>query len=217
VVINDTADTDPGPRQRRQVARQSLAREQLLDIAESLFSDLGFDRATLKATADAAEMSIGAVYQAFSSKKELYRAVFSRRAEAFHRGLAQAVTDGPSAVARLRSMVSYVLDFYHRYPTFGRLILRHAGATLFAGMDFIDPDLSVGYEESEAAILSSIIEHGQKTGEFRSADSRTLMRIVSAVMLAHLSSDPSIVGPASQTTPLSTEDLSDLLARLLMP
>ena len=210
------AGSEPGLREARQLARQGLATEQLLNVAEALFSDRGLDKTTLRAIAEAAEMSIGGVYQSFAGKQELYRAVFARRADLYHTGLADAMANSPTALGQLASFVSYTTTFYKEHPRWGRLILRHAGPTLFAGADFIDPEQTLGFEGS-SAVLATIIQHGQETGEFRPGDSQTFMRLVSAVMLAHMSTDPAIVDEVATTTPLSADDLTDLLARLLRP
>jgi AcrR family transcriptional regulator len=210
-VESSSQQADRSPREQRQFLSRNLTREQLLDVAEELFGEKGFDHTTLRAIAEAAEMSIGAVYLVVPSKDELYSAVFARRMSIFNGSLTAAITADSSARARLRAFVAYLLQFHHTYPAFGRLVLRHAGATLFAGLDFVDPTLSQGFAETEGNILVGVIEHGQRTGEFRPGDARTMLHFVSAIMLAHLSSDPDVVGPASDLAPISVDELQKLV------
>jgi AcrR family transcriptional regulator len=205
------------PRARRQLAQRNLTREQLLDAAEEIFSANGFDRTTLRAIADKVEMSVGAVYLVFENKEALYRAVFARRIEIFtSSAFLAAITRDESAFDRLASLVEYVVDFYRRYPTYARLMLRHVGATLFTGADFVDPLLSQGYVQTNREIVTEVIEYGQARGEFRAGDSATMMHFVSAIMLTHLSNDPALVAETA-TTPLPQAELLSLLRRVVEP
>ena len=61
---------------RRQYA--SAQREHILDAAAGVFTERGYERATTKAIAAAAELSEGALYHHFSSKRELLMGVLAR-------------------------------------------------------------------------------------------------------------------------------------------
>ena len=66
----------PARTPRREYA--SAQREHILDAAASVFTERGYERATTKAIAAAAELSEGALYHHFSSKRELLLGVLSR-------------------------------------------------------------------------------------------------------------------------------------------
>ena len=59
-------------------AYASAQREHILDAAAGVFTERGYDRATTKAIAAAAELSEGALYHHFSSKRELLLGVLAR-------------------------------------------------------------------------------------------------------------------------------------------
>jgi AcrR family transcriptional regulator len=61
--------------------RQAQTRTELIDAAESLFTANGFHATSLDAVADAAGYTKGAVYSNFSSKEDLFFAVYERRVE----------------------------------------------------------------------------------------------------------------------------------------
>jgi AcrR family transcriptional regulator len=63
--------------------RQARTRTDLIDAAERLFSANGFHPTSLDAVADAAGYTKGAVYSNFSSKEDLFFAVYERRVERF--------------------------------------------------------------------------------------------------------------------------------------
>jgi AcrR family transcriptional regulator len=62
---------------------QAQTRTGLVDAAERLFSDQGFDKTSLDAVAEAAGYTKGAVYSNFSSKEDLFFAVYERRVERY--------------------------------------------------------------------------------------------------------------------------------------
>ena len=62
-----------------------VTRESLLDAAESLFSELGIQAASLRAITQRAGANLAAVHYHFGSKQGLVRAVFQRRLEPLHR------------------------------------------------------------------------------------------------------------------------------------
>lgn len=69
-------ETSPERAPRRAYA--SAQREHILDAAAGVFTERGYDRATTKAIAAAAELSEGALYHHFSSKRELLLGVLAR-------------------------------------------------------------------------------------------------------------------------------------------
>lgn len=69
-------ENSPARAPRRAYA--SAQREHILDAAAGVFTECGYDRATTKLIAAAAELSEGALYHHFSSKRELLLGVLSR-------------------------------------------------------------------------------------------------------------------------------------------
>src|ERR1700689_3155487 len=65
--------TTPRPNARAEQRRRTEAR--ILDAATQVFFSAGYDRATIRAVASAAEVDAGPVMHYFGSKQELYRRV----------------------------------------------------------------------------------------------------------------------------------------------
>ncbi|MBN2371901.1 MAG: TetR/AcrR family transcriptional regulator [Vicinamibacteria bacterium] len=83
------------------VDRQSGTRERLLDAAERLFAERGFDGTSVREIADAAKVNLGAINYHFRSKKNLYTEVFARRG-AFLRDPVVAAARATEGIARTR-------------------------------------------------------------------------------------------------------------------
>lgn len=62
-------------------SREKDAREAILDVAEERFSRHGFHGVTVREVANAAHVNTALIHYYFGSKKELFDAVFMRRAE----------------------------------------------------------------------------------------------------------------------------------------
>src|ERR1700684_915371 len=109
--------TTPRPNSRAEQRRRT--EERILDAATQVFFSAGYDRATIRAVASAAEVDAGLVMHYFGSKQELYRRVIdaapvpelsgmpAEAAEQILAGIADRLASAPGAsLALLRSMLT---------------------------------------------------------------------------------------------------------------
>jgi AcrR family transcriptional regulator len=142
------------------------SRVAILDAAEQLFAEQGYDATSLTQVGAAAGVSRGTPGYFFRSKPELYQAVldrsFSEVREAVRTGRARALASGESAETILAGAVSDYFDFLAARPNFIRLIEREAlnGSRL---PDSISP-LSAG-QEALAAISAELGLDDASSGE----------------------------------------------------
>jgi AcrR family transcriptional regulator len=111
------------------------ARERILSNAERVFGAHGFDGASIRQIAEAANAPVALIGYHFGSKAGLYRAVFERRAPAIVEqrlaGLAIAMSE-PDLDRRLDLVVKALVLPYLRLraregdPSFGRLLARES-------------------------------------------------------------------------------------------
>ncbi|MCA9792733.1 MAG: TetR/AcrR family transcriptional regulator [Candidatus Eremiobacteraeota bacterium] len=73
-------------------------REQLLDVALKLFGEVGVERTTIKALAQAAGVSQGLIYHYFTSKDDLLAQVMDRHSLSLHLELEEAVDQSATTV-----------------------------------------------------------------------------------------------------------------------
>ena len=66
-------------------ATQAVTKDRILDAAEALFSDKGFDATSLRMITAVAKVNLAAVNYHFQSKEALLHAVYARRAEPVNR------------------------------------------------------------------------------------------------------------------------------------
>ena len=148
------------------------SRQAILDAAEALFADLGFEVVSMERIGHAAGLSRGAPGYFFGSKKALYRAVLQRMfdsAEALveetRHGIAAAPPD--DADRALEIVVENLLEFLYERPHFLTLVeretLRRSGVTggtrahlslLRTALEAIAGELQVDMPEKDQLLLS---------------------------------------------------------------
>jgi TetR/AcrR family transcriptional regulator len=152
------------------------SRAAILDAAERLFAEQGFDATSLTQVGAAAGVSRGTPGYFFRTKAELYQAVLDRSLaevrDAVRVGRERALASNESAETILAGAVSDYFDFLSARPYFIRLIEREAlsNAPPPAGVDH----LSAG-QEALAAISAELGLDDTPSGEA----SQLLLSIIS--------------------------------------
>ena len=107
-------------------------RDQILDAANELFAERGYDAVTIEEVAKSAGVARGLVHHYFGGRKEVYVALLARIGAAREEGLRPPV--GRSARARVADTVSRWLDWTEANRTI------YLG-TIAPGEDIADPDV----------------------------------------------------------------------------
>jgi AcrR family transcriptional regulator len=142
------------------------SRAAILDAAERLFAEVGYDATSLTQVGAAAGVSRGTPGYFFRTKAELYQAVLDRSfaevSEAVRAGRARALASNESPDTILAGAVSDYFDFLAARPNFVRLIEREAlnGGRLPEGVSHI----SAG-QEALAAISAELGLDDSESGE----------------------------------------------------
>jgi TetR/AcrR family transcriptional regulator len=142
------------------------SRAAILDAAERLFAEHGYDATSLTQVGAAAGVSRGTPGYFFRSKSELYQAVLDRSfaevREAVREGRARALASNENPETILAGAVSDYFDFLAARPNFVRLIEREAlsGTRLPHGLSH----LSAG-QEALAAMSAELGLDDSPSGE----------------------------------------------------
>ncbi|MGX7677955.1 TetR/AcrR family transcriptional regulator [Jatrophihabitans sp. DSM 45814] len=172
-----------GLREQRRLNRARTSREHILDVAEALFGDQGYQATSLEQVAAGSEFSVGAVYKFFASKKELLGAVLTRRHEEMQLEVDEIFAASLPGLDELLALCSYYLDYFKLHPSFGRLTLRVYPAGLEPVSDYAE------YSRSPAELNEMFIgavERGQREGTIRTGDASWLATlVVGAIMFDH--------------------------------
>lgn len=152
----------------RAPTRRALAKQQtrlkVLAAARRLFSEQGYEGATIRDIASAAGMSTGAVFANFTDKSDLFREIMTDDMEALLAAMRDAATRG-------RNAEDAVLKVYMAGYTFYKSRLQLARAAFSVSWDKEGgPSLrglppSLAFEDVFAELLTAAVEKGELSQE----------------------------------------------------
>jgi AcrR family transcriptional regulator len=121
-----------GPKEGAKRARAEMYRRLIVEAAEPVFAEHGFDEAKMQDIAQGAGIALGTLYSVFPGKSELYAAIQEQRGREMLEGIYNAI-QGYSGVADAcqRGIAAYVRVLVER-PHFLRMHLRE-------GLSWTDP------------------------------------------------------------------------------
>lgn len=105
-------------------ARAERTRTAVLEAAETLFAQRGFDATRLEDIAERVGIRRASIVYYFRDKRELYDAVLGSVFGALHAALAEALSRDLPLQERIEAGVSGWVDFVGRRPSVARIILR---------------------------------------------------------------------------------------------
>lgn len=198
-----------GPREQRRQQVLEVHREHLLDAAEQVFAEKGFQDATIKEIAERAEFSVGAVYGIVSGKENLLAQTLKRRAVELLAGMDDVAGRAEGGLEGLHRMADLQVEFFRRHPNFGRLWVRWAGPAGWtmapASLEQVDADV-----DHAMGTQAGLIRRGQAVAEIRAGDPDVLARIFSGIIQAYQATDPASVGDDGDER-LALDDLHALI------
>jgi AcrR family transcriptional regulator len=171
-----------GLREQRRTRRVEMSREHILDVAEALFGDTGYQATSLEQVAGGSEFSVGALYTFFASKRDLLDAVLTRRFAQMRGRVEDILAQRLPGLDELLALCAYYLEFFQAHPSFGRLTLR----VYPAGLESV-PDFARYQENAKEAteLLARALRAGQAEGTIRDADASWLGTLVRGMLMFH--------------------------------
>jgi TetR/AcrR family transcriptional regulator len=174
-MIQATSGTPSPPYRSRR--KGALTAERILDAAEALFAERGYEGATLRDVAAAVGIRNPSLYNHFSSKESLYAAVLERGIRPVIELLALEVSRPSGAVSS--SIMQAVMDLLIEHPNLPRLV-QHETLT---GGQHLTPML----REWIAPLFASANEAAAGTGAWRDDQVPLLVLAVYNVVVGYLS------------------------------
>jgi AcrR family transcriptional regulator len=113
--------------------RGARSREAVLDAAERLMAEQGYDAASVAALVEEAGIPASSVYHYFGSKEGVLLAVMERGAERFFAELPDLDRRLGSQRAHLRALIDQVATTLARHPAFLRILVVMAAQPVDAG------------------------------------------------------------------------------------
>jgi AcrR family transcriptional regulator len=160
-------------------ARNDLYREHILDAAEQVFAERGFENAKLQDISALAGVSMGTIYAIFPGKEELFRGILDERGrELLQVARAGAQSDADPRVALERLIEAYI-DYFISHPNFLRMHLR-LGTSWVLGPAIGSPGQVQLWSEIHT-LQANLMRRGIAAGAFVDEDPAFLAKIFSAL------------------------------------
>lgn len=162
-------------------ARAAMYRELILDAAEGVFAELGYDATRVQQIAEQAGVSLATIYSVFPGKEQLFRAIHRRREEEL---LAASLTGldlaGASPVDLVLHGTAASARFHMEHPDYLRMSLRQGHAWAVGANPHASAELDIW--RRGVTMMGAVFQRGVAEGLFVDDDppevmARTLMAL----------------------------------------
>jgi AcrR family transcriptional regulator len=151
-------------REQRRLNRRSMSEQHVLDVAERLFGDSGYQSTSLEQIALGSEFSVGAVHKMFNGKTGLLSAVMSRRYTEMRADLLGVLAQSLPGLDEVLAICAYYVDYYVAHPSVARLHLRVYGTGIEPSPDFEQYRRAAADGDN---LFVGAIKRGQREGTIR--------------------------------------------------
>ena len=160
-------------------ARTGVYRQHILDAAERVFAERGYEAAKVVDISNDCALSMGTIYAIFPGKAELHTALLEERGEELCRLASEVATRDLSPREALLALIDVYIDYFVAHPAFLRMHLR-SGASWALGPSSGTPT-QMSYWQKIHALQADIFRRGVAVGDFVEEDPAYLAKMFSAM------------------------------------
>lgn len=150
-----------------------MYREHILDAAELVFAENGYDAAKVQAVAAASGVSLATLYGVFETKWDLYRAVHERRTKMLHEYVRERGEAKGDALDRMLEGIFAYVEFHMVNPTYLRMHLRDKH--VWSSTSTLTSPEQIGAWERGLVMMTKAFTLGQETGLYHKDETPELM------------------------------------------
>lgn len=145
-------------------SKRDMNRENILKIAQEIFSKYGYKKTTLDDIANAVRKGKSSLYYYFKSKEDLFQAVILKEVEILVKELDAVISRNTDPIDKLRDYVLTKLTTFRGLANFYNALENDVTA-----IGFIE-DLKHKYEQNEIRMIKRILIEGVRKNEFQIYD-----------------------------------------------
>ncbi len=181
-------------RKERERRRQEENKHSILQAAEGIFAQKGFNLATVDEIAEEAQFSKATLYRYFKSKSEILFEIIYRTFEESYQEVKKIQSKSLSAEEKLRQLIGYIISYYHKKQNLARILFMEKAAIkkLVKGESgsknhpsHFHPEIPHRFKSKMKQIsdvIGEIIQEGVESGEFREMDVHDASAVLGAMM-----------------------------------
>ena len=148
---------------------QDIRKDQIMNAAQIVVASKGYDQTRMDDIVEKAQLSKGAIYWYYKSKKDIYLSLIDYWFNEYSAGVLKSLEDKDSSSEQLKSLFEYFVDQFDQNPDTFKIMVefwRTAG---------LDADFNNKLQEIYSQFLEyiiDIIKNGINGGEFKEVDPR---------------------------------------------
>lgn len=166
------------PREEVRRARNQVYREHILEAAEKVFSERGFESARVQEISRQAGLSMGTIYSIFAGKEEIFSALLEERGQALLELARDIARRNESAREALEDLIEGYVGYFVDHPTFLQMHLSLGTSWVLTPRP--EGERRTRWEEIHE-LQASIFRRGVKEGVFVDEDPVFLAKMFSAM------------------------------------
>ncbi|HEV7229926.1 MAG TPA: TetR family transcriptional regulator [Bacteroidia bacterium] len=161
-------------------------REHILDTAQELFSQHGFEGTSVRVLANAAGVNVAMISYYFGSKEKLFQAMIERRAGATLMTLKFILANEADSWKKMEMVIEHYIDKMFSNMSFQRIMYRELSLEQRNWLS--SAIIDIVHQNFKAMV--SIIEEGQRKKSFRKVDPElTIATLIGTISKITLSSE----------------------------
>ena len=149
--------------------KQDIRKNQILDAAMEVITQNGYENSRMDDVVKSSNMSKGAIYWYYKSKKDLYLDLVNYWVMRYSDMVTKIMEKDQKASLQLKQILNYFIDEYEKDPEPFKAL------TEFWSMAQKDDDFHNKVQKVYAAfleVIESIITNGKNSGEFKNVNTR---------------------------------------------
>ncbi len=136
----------------------------ILETAEKLFADKGFDGTSVRDIADEADINVAMISYYFGSKEKLLESLFTFRAVDTVRILESMLHDVKlTPLEKINRLIDYYIDKFQTQHSFYKIMMREQ----VADHRNVTSELIYNFKKRNQDLIKQLIHDGQKNGSFK--------------------------------------------------
>ena len=148
---------------------QDIRKDQIINAAQIVVASKGYDQTRMDDIVEKAQLSKGAIYWYYKSKKDIYLSLIDYWFNEYSAGVLKSLEDKDSSSEQLKSLFEYFVDQFDQNPDTFKIMVE------FWRTSGLDVDFNNKLQEIYSQFLEyiiDIIKNGINGGEFKEVDPR---------------------------------------------
>ena len=148
---------------------QDIRKDQIMNAAQIVVASKGYDQTRMDDIVEKAQLSKGAIYWYYKSKKDIYLSLIDYWFNEYSAGVLKSLEDKDSSSEQLKSLFEYFVDQFDKNPDTFKIMVE------FWRTSGLDVDFNNKLQEIYSQFLEyiiDIIKNGINGGEFKKVDPR---------------------------------------------